>query len=72
MCKFNIDAKKGYDSGFTYFAQMNDEEVEQGILNDEETAFDFKAVVAEILKKEGWAEKIEKYTSAILEALKER
>ena len=72
LCKFNIDAKKGYDSGFTYFAQMNDEEVEQGILNDEETAFDFKAVVAEILKKEGWAEKIEKYTSAILEALKER
>lgn len=72
LCKFNIDAKRGYDSGFTYFIQMNDEEVEQGILNDEETDFDFKAVVAEIIKKEGWAEKIESYTSAILEALEKQ
>ena len=72
LCKFNIISKRGYDSGFTYFIQMNDEEVEQGILNDEETDFNFKAVVSEILKKEGWAEKIESYTSAILEALEER
>lgn len=72
LCKFSIVAKRGYDSGFTYSIQMNDEEVEQGVLNDEETAFDFKTVVAEILKKEGWAEKIESYTSAILEALEER
>ena len=72
LCKFSVVAKRGYDSGFTYFIQMNDEEVEQGVLNDEETALDFKAVVAEILKKEGWAEKVESYTSAILEALKER
>ena len=72
LCKFSIVAKRGYDSGFTYSIQMNDEEVEQGVLNDEETAFDVKAVVAEILKKEGWAEKIESYTSAILEALEER
>lgn len=72
LCKFKIDAKRGYDSGFTYFIQMNDEEVEQGILNDEETDFNFKAVVAEVLKKEGWAEKIESYTSVILEALEKR
>lgn len=72
LCKFKIDAKRGYDSGFTYFIQMNDEEVEQGILNDEETDFSFKAVVAKIIKNEGWAEKIESYTSAILEALEER
>jgi hypothetical protein len=51
---------------------MNDEEVEQGILNGEETAFDSKAIITEILKKEGWAEKIESYTSVILEALEER
>ena len=51
---------------------MNDEEVEQGILNDEETDFSFKAVVAKIIKNEGWAEKIESYTSAILEVLEER
>ena len=72
LCKFNIVAKKGYESGFTYFIQMNDEEVEQGILNNEETAFDSKAVITEILKKEGWAEKIESYISVILEALEER
>ena len=73
LCKFNMDAKKGYDFGFTYFIQMNDEEVEQGILNaDLETAFDFKTVVAEILEKEGWAEKVELYTSIILEALEEQ
>lgn len=72
LCKFNVDAQRGYDSGFTYFVQMNDEEVEQGILNDEETDFSFKALVAKIIKKEGWAEKIESYTSAILEALEER
>lgn len=72
LCKLNIVAKRGYDSGFTYFIQMNDEEVEQGILNGEETAFDSKAVITEILKKEGWADKIESYTSVILEALEER
>ena len=72
MCKLNIVAKRGYDSGFTYFIQMNDEEVEQGILNGEETAFDSKAIITEILKKEGWAERIESYTSVILEALEER
>ena len=72
LCKFNFVAKKGYDSGFTYFIQMNDEEVEQGILNGEEIAFDSKAVITEILKKEGWAEKIESYISVILEALDER
>lgn len=73
LCKFTVCAEDGYDSGFICFAQMNDEEVEQGNLNaDLETAFDFKTVVAEILKKEGWAEKIESYTSAILEALEER
>ena len=72
LCKLNIVAKRGYDSGFTYFIQMNDEEVEQGILNGEETAFDSKAIITEILKKEGWAEKIESYTSVILEALEER
>lgn len=71
LCKFNFVAKKGYDSGFTYFIQMNDEEVEQGILNGEETAFDSKAIITEILKKEGWAEKIESYISVILEALEE-
>ena len=73
LCKFTVCAEDGYDSGFICFAQMNDEEVEQGNLNaDLETAFDFKTVVAEIIKKEGWAEKIESYTSAILEALEER
>ena len=72
LCKLNIVAKRGYDSGFTYFIQMNDEEVEQGILNGEETTFDSKAIITEILKKEGWAEKIESYTSVILEALEER
>lgn len=71
LCKFNFVAKKGYDSGFTYFIQMNDEEVEQGILNGEETAFDSKAIITEILRKEGWAEKIESYISVILEALEE-
>ena len=72
LCKLNIIAKRGYDSGFTYFIRMNDEEVEQGVLNGEETAFDSKAIITEILKKEGWAEKIESYTSVILEALEER
>jgi hypothetical protein len=72
LCKLNIIAKRGYDSGFTYFIQMNDEEVEQGVLNGEETAFDSKAIITEILKKEGWAEKIESYISVILEALEER
>ena len=73
LCKFSVCAEEGYNSGFIYFGQMNDEEVEQGNLNaDLETAFDFKTVVAEIIKKEGWAEKIESYTSAILEALEER
>ena len=72
LCKLNIIAKRGYDSGFTYFIQMNDEEVEQGVLNGEETAFDSKAIITEILKKEGWAEKIESYISVILEALEEQ
>lgn len=72
LCKFNIDAKEGYDSGFTYFVQMNDEEAEQGILNYEEISPNFKTFITEILKKEGWAEKIESYTSVILKALEER
>lgn len=71
-CKFNINAKEGYDSGFTYFVEMNDEEAEQGILNYEETSPNFKTFITEILKKEGWAEKIESYTSVILKALEER
>lgn len=67
LCKFSVDEGRGYDLGFTCFIEMTDKELEQGSLTSD-LGTPFKTVAKEISEK-GWAEKLEFYTSAILEAL---